>query len=78
VRWYQTTIDDPGKTLWAVGENWRYLTKLRFAAEQVRALGAVRHFRVNVHSLVKPDNKYYCMSDESFLPYPERRIVTTK
>ncbi|KAJ5611018.1 Oxidoreductase N-terminal [Penicillium lagena] len=61
MRWYQANVD-PVKTLWAVGENWRYMTKQLFAAEQVRALGAVRNFRVNVHSLVKPDNKYYLTS----------------
>ncbi|CAL5873292.1 uncharacterized protein PFLUO_LOCUS7563 [Penicillium psychrofluorescens] len=61
VSWYQANVD-PVKTVWAVAENWRYMTKLLFAAEQVRTLGAVRNFRVNVHSLMKPDNKYYLTS----------------
>ncbi|KAJ5947249.1 hypothetical protein N7466_000264 [Penicillium verhagenii] len=56
--WYQKNID-ASKVFWAVGENYRYLTKFLFAAEQVRQMGPVRHFRVNVHSLVKQDNKYY-------------------
>ncbi|KAJ6164905.1 hypothetical protein N7470_003577 [Penicillium chermesinum] len=59
LQWYQTNIDTT-KVFWAVGENFRYLTKFIFAAEQVRQLGPVRNFRINVHSLVKPDNKYYC------------------
>ncbi|KAJ5894649.1 hypothetical protein N7495_006340 [Penicillium taxi] len=58
LQWYHSNIDTK-KTLWAVGENFRYITKFLFAAEQVRKMGKVRHFRVNVHSLVKPDNKYY-------------------
>jgi glucose-fructose oxidoreductase len=49
------------------------MTKLLFAAEQVRTLGAVRNFRVNVHSLVKPDNKYYCRSTIDD-PFPENSM----
>lgn len=60
LNWYQSNIDT-SKTFWAVGENFRYMTRFRFTAEQVHKLGAVRHFRVNVHNLVKPDNKYYCV-----------------
>lgn len=58
LQWYRTNIDT-AKVLWAVGENYRYMTKFLFAAEQVRQLGPVRNFRINVHSLVKSDNKYY-------------------
>jgi len=58
LQWYRTTIDT-NKTIWAVGENFRYMTKFVFAAERVREMGKVRHFRVNVQSLVKQDNKYY-------------------
>ena len=59
LRWYEANVDT-SKTLWAVGENFRYMTKFLFAAEQVQKLGRIRQFRVNVHSLMKPDNKYYC------------------
>lgn len=59
LQWYQKSID-PNKTIWAVGENFRYMTKFLFAAEKVRELGRVRQFRVNVQSRVKEDNKYYC------------------
>lgn len=52
------------------------MTKLLFAAEQVRTLGAVRNFRVNVHSLMKPDNKYYCRSTIDDL-VPENTIQFT-
>lgn len=62
LKWYRANIDTT-KVLWAVGENYRYLTKFLFAAEQVRQLGPVRNFRINVHSLVKPDNKYYRKSN---------------
>jgi glucose-fructose oxidoreductase len=60
LQWYQTNIDT-SKIFWSVGENFRYLTKFIFAAEQVRTLGKVLNFRVNVHNLVKADNKYYRM-----------------
>ncbi|KAJ5257038.1 hypothetical protein N7478_013142 [Penicillium angulare] len=56
--WYHANIDTQ-KVFWAVGENYRYLTKLLFAADKVREMGAVRNFRVNVHMMVKEDNKYY-------------------
>ncbi|KAJ5083581.1 hypothetical protein N7456_013008 [Penicillium angulare] len=56
--WYQANIDTQ-KVFWAVGENYRYLTKLLFAAKKVREMGVVRNFRVNVHMMVKEDNKYY-------------------
>lgn len=36
------------------------MTRFLFTAERVGQLGQVRHFRVNVHNMVKPDNKYYC------------------
>ena len=45
-----------------MGENFRYMSKYLFAAEQVQKLGSVRNFHVNVQNLVKPDNKYFCMS----------------
>ncbi|KAJ5166004.1 hypothetical protein N7492_006300 [Penicillium capsulatum] len=59
--WYRANIDT-SKVFWAVGENFRYMTKFVFAAEQIQKLGPVRQFRVNVHTLMKPDNKYYLTS----------------
>ncbi|KAJ5677901.1 uncharacterized protein N7477_003534 [Penicillium maclennaniae] len=58
LKWYGANVDTK-KTFWAVGENFRYTTKYLFAAEQVRKMGKVKHFRVNVQNLVKEDNKYY-------------------
>ncbi|EPS32813.1 hypothetical protein PDE_07773 [Penicillium oxalicum 114-2] len=58
LQWYQTTFDTQ-KLIWAVGENFRYMTKFLYAADKVRNMGQVRRFRVNVQSLVKQDNKYY-------------------
>lgn len=60
MQWYQAKVDT-SKVFWAVGENFRYMTKFLYTAEQVRKMGKVRHFRVNVHNLVKPDNQYYSM-----------------
>lgn len=59
LEWYRANIDT-NKVIWAVGENYRYLTKFLFAAERVRELGSVKNFRVNVHNMVKQDNKYFC------------------
>ncbi|KAJ6119793.1 hypothetical protein N7523_004073 [Penicillium sp. IBT 18751x] len=58
LKWYGANVDTK-KTFWAVGENFRYMTKYLFAAEQVRKMGKIKHFRVNVQNLVKEDNKYY-------------------
>jgi glucose-fructose oxidoreductase len=61
LQWYQANIDAT-KVFWAVGENFRYMSKYIYAAEQVQKLGHVRNFRVDVQNFVKPDNKYFCMS----------------
>ena len=45
--------------LWAVAENFRYVSKYVRAAEEVRKLGGVKNFRVNVRNLIKTDSKYY-------------------
>lgn len=58
LQWYKSTIDT-SKIFWAVGENFRYLTKFIFAAEQASKLGKVKNFRVNVHSLMNAENKYF-------------------
>lgn len=58
IKWYHANIDT-SKVFWGVAENFRYLKKFLFAADQVRQLGAVKAFRVNMHTLVKPDAKYY-------------------
>ncbi|OJJ51221.1 hypothetical protein ASPZODRAFT_12059 [Penicilliopsis zonata CBS 506.65] len=58
VQWYHATIDTHC-TLWAVAENYRFFTKFLLAAEQVQKLGRVRNFRVNEHTLVPPESKYY-------------------
>ncbi|CAG8111674.1 unnamed protein product [Penicillium olsonii] len=58
LQWYKSTIDT-SKVFWAVGENFRYLTKFIFAAEQASKLGKVKNFRVNVHSLMNAENKYF-------------------
>lgn len=62
MQWYHANIDT-GKTFWAVGENFRYVTKFLYTAQQVRKMGKVRHFRVDVHNMVTPDNKYYSMCE---------------
>ncbi|CAI7577189.1 unnamed protein product [Penicillium viridicatum] len=58
LKWYKSTIDT-SKVFWAVAENFRYITKFLFAAEQVQKLGKVQNFRVNVHSLMDQNNKYF-------------------
>ncbi|KAJ5398068.1 Oxidoreductase family NAD-binding Rossmann fold protein [Penicillium cosmopolitanum] len=58
LQWYQANID-ASKVFWAVGENFRYMSKYIYAAEQVQKLGHVRNFRVDVQNFVKPDNKYF-------------------
>ena len=50
---------DTSKTLWAVAENFRYMSKFLRAAEEVRSLGRVKNFRVNAHSLISTESKYF-------------------
>lgn len=64
LKWYKSSIDS-SKIFWVVGENFRYLTKFIFAAEQVSKLGKVKNFRVNVHSLMNAENKYFGMYQRS-------------
>ncbi|EAL93936.1 oxidoreductase family, NAD-binding Rossmann fold protein [Aspergillus fumigatus A1163] len=58
VQWYHANIDTR-KTLWAVAENFRYMTKFLRTAEEVQKLGRVKNFRVNFHALVSTDSKYF-------------------
>ncbi|KAB8260676.1 hypothetical protein BDV32DRAFT_158611 [Aspergillus pseudonomiae] len=47
------------KTVWAVAENWRYMSKFVRAAQEVRRLGGVKNFRVVMRSMIKPGSKYH-------------------
>jgi predicted dehydrogenase len=58
LQWYRANVDT-SKTLWAVAENFRYMSKFLRAAEEVRKLGWVKNFRVNAHSLISTDSKYF-------------------
>ncbi|KAH8429538.1 uncharacterized protein LDX57_007206 [Aspergillus melleus] len=58
IAWYEANVDHT-KVLWAVAENFRYVSKYVRAAEEVRKLGGVKNFRVNVRNLIKTDSKYY-------------------
>jgi predicted dehydrogenase len=58
LKWCKSNIDTR-KVFWAVAENFRYMKKFLFAAEQVQKLGKVQNFRVNVHSLMDKGNKYF-------------------
>ncbi|GFG05846.1 60S ribosomal protein L32 [Aspergillus udagawae] len=58
LQWYHANIDT-SKILWAVAENFRYMTKFLRTAEEVQKLGPVKNFRVNSHALVSTDSKYF-------------------
>ncbi|RLL93076.1 hypothetical protein CFD26_100261 [Aspergillus turcosus] len=58
LQWYRANVDS-SKTLWAVAENFRYMSKFLRTAEEVRKLGRVKNFRVNAHSLISTDSKYF-------------------
>lgn len=59
IKWYESNIDT-SKVFWGVAENYRYMRQYVYAAEQIRKLGRVKNFRVNMHTKVQPDSKYYC------------------
>ncbi|GFG27032.1 60S ribosomal protein L32 [Aspergillus udagawae] len=58
LQWYHANFDT-SKILWAVAENFRYMTKFLRTAEEVQKLGPVKNFRVNSHALVSTDSKYF-------------------
>jgi glucose-fructose oxidoreductase len=58
LQWYHANIDT-SKTVWAVAENFRYMTKFLRTAEEVQKLGRVKNFRVNSHALISTDSKYF-------------------
>ncbi|KAK3693169.1 oxidoreductase-like protein [Podospora appendiculata] len=46
--------------IWAVAENFRFITSLNYAAEQVKKIGgSVTTFRLQMNSFVEPENKYF-------------------
>ncbi|KAE8146385.1 ribosomal protein L32e [Aspergillus avenaceus] len=47
------------KVVWAVAENWRYMSKFVRVADEVRNLGAVRSFRIVMRSMIQPGSKYH-------------------
>jgi predicted dehydrogenase len=58
INWYHKNIDTK-KTIWAVAENFRYLGRFQYGAEQVKELGDILGFRLRMHALVQPGAKYY-------------------
>jgi len=58
IDWYHKNIDTK-KTIWAVAENFRYLGRFQYGAEQVKELGDILGFRLRMHAFVKPGAKYY-------------------
>jgi predicted dehydrogenase len=58
IDWYHKNIDTK-KTIWAVAENFRYLGRFQYGAEQVKELGDILGFRLRMHAMVKPGAKYY-------------------
>ncbi|KAI4770120.1 NAD(P)-binding protein [Aureobasidium sp. EXF-3400] len=58
ISWYHKKIDTK-KTIWAVAENFRYLGRFQYGAEQVKELGDILGFRLRMHALVQPGAKYY-------------------
>ncbi|KAF1345982.1 hypothetical protein BDV97DRAFT_371993 [Delphinella strobiligena] len=58
IKWYHDQID-VSKVTWGVAENFRFLSRFRYGADQVQQLGRVLGFQVKVHLFVKPGTKYY-------------------
>lgn len=58
MKWYHDQID-VSKVTWGVAENFRFLSRFRYGADQVQQLGRVLGFQVKVHLFVKPGSKYY-------------------
>ncbi|KAL3478658.1 hypothetical protein BJX99DRAFT_256306 [Aspergillus californicus] len=60
VAWYNDSADvDRSQTLWAIAENYRFMSKWRRTAEEVQKLGGVKNFRMLMRSKVPTNSKYY-------------------
>lgn len=59
ISWYKSDILGNSHATWSVAENFRFLSRFQYGAEQARKLGRVLGFRVRVHLYVKPGSKYY-------------------
>ncbi|KAK3381094.1 oxidoreductase-like protein [Podospora didyma] len=59
IGWYDSR-SAPGKPIWAVAENFRFIDNLDFAAEKLREIGGnVVTFSLKCNNFVQPDNKYF-------------------
>lgn len=58
IQWYHSKIDT-SKVSWGVAENFRFLGRFQYGADQVQRLGRVLGFRLRMHAFVKPGSKYY-------------------
>lgn len=58
LEWYHKNIDT-SKVTFGIAENFRYMERFRYGAEQVKTLGRVFGFRHRMHALVQPGGKYY-------------------
>lgn len=58
ISWYHSNIDT-AKVTWGVAENFRYLDRFQFGAQQVQQMGRILGFRLKMHAFVKPGSKYY-------------------
>lgn len=58
ISFYNTKVDK-SKVTWSVAENFRFLESYEYAAQEVKKLGRILGFRVNVAALVNPGGKYF-------------------
>jgi len=58
ISFYNTKVDK-NKVSWSVAENFRFLESYEYAAQEVKKLGRILGFKVNVSQLVSPGGKYY-------------------
>ncbi|KAF2453248.1 oxidoreductase-like protein family [Lineolata rhizophorae] len=58
INWCHKNVDS-SRVTFGIAENFRFLDSFLYAAEQVKSLGKVLHFKVRVHMLTKPGSKYF-------------------
>lgn len=57
LQWYNSKIDT-SKTFFAIAENWRFLERFAYGAQELKSLGKIQNFRMRLNALVK-GGKYF-------------------
>ncbi|KAJ2896794.1 oxidoreductase family protein [Zalerion maritima] len=58
IQFYRTLSENKGSATWAVAENYRFMPKIQYGAEQLKGLGKIQGFSCRIFNLIQPGNKW--------------------